>query len=374
MLLKELYQSMHGKLNEAEVDDDQMIKFKSSDGENKEMPASSAKKMEKDHPAKLAYDKMAGGDDDDGDTKKGVNIFDPEQPADEPSDMDTGRPDYEDEDEPDYSGHGGDDTSQPYFDADDEGGEGSDDDWDKEPVEPGEDPDGRDYAKPGDDDWEDEDEPSDDTSWGKDAEDAAGDIDEWMPEDAFEDWQEMMNDDPDVDDVVDFIVNNETGLEQHYSGDIEDLARQFTDKEGSKEPSDTGTEKPDHMVDSSKMFDDMDIDYEETEDENGNKKYELEDGRELTFTDTGVVIDDDGNEEIDQWPYPPENYGFETVKDPEADWRDLPVVPHDQWAEESQDYLSKRFPEENKEERIPGYGSFQETQVKWVKDNITFKD
>jgi hypothetical protein len=217
--------------------------------------------MEKDHPAKLAYDKLSGGEDDGGDSKPGVNIFDEPEP-----------------------------------DGPDDGGEGSDDDWDRDPsLEPGDD--GGDYARPGDDDWEDDD-----------------------------------------------------------------------------EPSDTGTEKPAQIIDPKALLDDMDIDYEETEDENGNKKYELEDGRELTFTDTGVVIDDDGNEEIDQWPYPPENYGYETVKDPEADWRDLPVVPHDQWAEEGQDYLSKNFPEENKEARIPTYGSFQETQVQWVKDNITFKD
>jgi|APSaa5957512535_1039671.scaffolds.fasta_scaffold09270_2 hypothetical protein len=195
-----------------EVDDDQMIKYKDGDGESSEMSAKSAKRMAKDHPAKVEYDKLAGSDD--GAAKKGVNIFD--------------------------------------------------------------------------------------------------------------------------------------------------------------EPSDTGTEKPAQINDPKALLDDMDIDYEETEDENGNKKYELEDGRELTFTDTGVVIDDDGNEEIDQWPYPPENYGYETVKDPEADWRDLPVVPHDQWAEEGQDYLSKNFPEESfvGKRGVTAEGSFRKIQEQWIKNNI----
>ena len=46
-------------MREAEVDDKKMIKYKDKDGEAKEMPASSAKTMEKEHPAKIAYDKMA---------------------------------------------------------------------------------------------------------------------------------------------------------------------------------------------------------------------------------------------------------------------------------------------------------------------------
>jgi hypothetical protein len=132
MLLKELYQSMHGKIDTrigrafapiTEVDDEQMIKYKSDDGESKEMKSSSAKSMPKDHPAKIEYDKLAGGDD--GEKKKGVNIFD-EPPA-----------------EPD--------------DEDDGGLEGSDDDWDRDPdLDPWDD--GGDYARPGDDDWEDDDE------------------------------------------------------------------------------------------------------------------------------------------------------------------------------------------------------------------------
>ena len=79
MLLKELYESMYGKvkLNE-DIPDDQMIDYV-EDGEKKEMPAGSAKTMGKDHPAKIEYEKLKDGG---GDTKKGVNIFD--KPADEP--------------------------------------------------------------------------------------------------------------------------------------------------------------------------------------------------------------------------------------------------------------------------------------------------
>ena len=132
MLLKEMYQAMYGKIDTrigrafapiTEVDDEQMIKYKSKDGESKEMKASSAKTMPMDHPAKVEYDKLAGGDD--GGEKKSVNIFDKPEP-----------------------------------DGPDDGGEGSDDDWDRDPsLEPGDD--GRDYAKPGDEDWDDPVDPSD---------------------------------------------------------------------------------------------------------------------------------------------------------------------------------------------------------------------
>ena len=58
-------------MREAEVDDDTEIKFKVTDkdgkptGETDSMPASSAKKMEKTHPAKIEYDRLAkkGGED-----------------------------------------------------------------------------------------------------------------------------------------------------------------------------------------------------------------------------------------------------------------------------------------------------------------------
>jgi hypothetical protein len=50
-----------------EVDDDKIIKYKDKDGESQEMTAGAAKKMDKDHPAKQAWDKMSaqekGGDD-----------------------------------------------------------------------------------------------------------------------------------------------------------------------------------------------------------------------------------------------------------------------------------------------------------------------
>ena len=44
---------------EAEIDDEEMIKYKDKDGESKEMKAGSAKTMDKEHPAKIEYDKMA---------------------------------------------------------------------------------------------------------------------------------------------------------------------------------------------------------------------------------------------------------------------------------------------------------------------------
>ena len=50
-------------IGEAEVDDDTIIKYKDDDGESKEMKASSAKTMAKDHPAKIEYDKLRGDDD-----------------------------------------------------------------------------------------------------------------------------------------------------------------------------------------------------------------------------------------------------------------------------------------------------------------------
>tara|TARA_R100001463_G_scaffold16888_5_gene43580 strand:- start:2453 stop:3241 length:789 start_codon:yes stop_codon:yes gene_type:complete len=65
-----------------EVDDDKIIKYKDKDGESQEMTAGAAKKMDKEHPAKQAWDKMSGqekgGDDsekDDGD-KLGGSDFD----------------------------------------------------------------------------------------------------------------------------------------------------------------------------------------------------------------------------------------------------------------------------------------------------------
>ena len=63
-----------------EVDDEKVIKYKKKDGESGEMKAGSAKSMPKDHPAKLAWDKMQddGGDDSekDSDGKLGGGDFD----------------------------------------------------------------------------------------------------------------------------------------------------------------------------------------------------------------------------------------------------------------------------------------------------------
>ena len=80
-------------MKEAEVDDEKMIKYKDKDGETKQMKAGSAKTMDKDHPAKQAWDKLAdkGGEEEE---PKGKGLepddferdFDPEKPDDEPDD------------------------------------------------------------------------------------------------------------------------------------------------------------------------------------------------------------------------------------------------------------------------------------------------
>ena len=63
-----------------EVDDDKIIKYKDKDGESQEMTAGAAKKMDKDHPAKQAWDKMSGqekgGDEKDAGGKLGGSDFD----------------------------------------------------------------------------------------------------------------------------------------------------------------------------------------------------------------------------------------------------------------------------------------------------------
>ena len=78
-------------INEADVDDEKIIKYKKKDGESGEMKAGSAKSMPKDHPAKLAWDKMQddGGDDSEKDSgdKLGGGDFDRDG-GDEP-DMDS---------------------------------------------------------------------------------------------------------------------------------------------------------------------------------------------------------------------------------------------------------------------------------------------
>ena len=86
-----------------EVDDAKIIKYKDKDGESQEMTAGAAKKMDKDHPAKQAWDKMSaqekGGDDSEKDAggKLGGGDFDRDG-GDEP-DMDSD--DYGDDDDMD---------------------------------------------------------------------------------------------------------------------------------------------------------------------------------------------------------------------------------------------------------------------------------
>ena len=53
-ILRSYKDMMKEFINEDEVDDDKVIKYKKKDGEQGEMKASSAKTMEKDHPAKIA--------------------------------------------------------------------------------------------------------------------------------------------------------------------------------------------------------------------------------------------------------------------------------------------------------------------------------
>ena len=76
-----------------EVDDDKIIKYKDKDGESQEMTAGAAKKMDKEHPAKQAWDKMNSqekgddGSEKDDDDKLGGSDFDRDG-GDEP-DMDS---------------------------------------------------------------------------------------------------------------------------------------------------------------------------------------------------------------------------------------------------------------------------------------------
>ena len=68
-------------INEAEVDDDKIIKYKKKDGEQGEMKASSAKTMEKDHPAKIAWDDMQSDDSDEKEKGKDLGAGDFERPG-----------------------------------------------------------------------------------------------------------------------------------------------------------------------------------------------------------------------------------------------------------------------------------------------------
>ena len=80
-ILKSYKRMMAEFINEADVDDEKIIKYKTKDGEPGEMKAGSAKTMPKDHPAKISYDKMQGdGDDSEKDSagKLGTADFDRE--------------------------------------------------------------------------------------------------------------------------------------------------------------------------------------------------------------------------------------------------------------------------------------------------------
>ena len=60
-------------INEADVDDDKIVKYKDKEGESQEMTAGAAKKQPDDHPAKVAWNKMAG-DGGDGEEDSGGKL------------------------------------------------------------------------------------------------------------------------------------------------------------------------------------------------------------------------------------------------------------------------------------------------------------
>ena len=102
-------------MREAEVDDKKMIKYKDKDGEVKEMPASSAKTMEKEHPAKIAYDKMADTGGEEEPKSKGLGKGDFERDF----DRDSGDGDDKGGEEPKAKPTGKTDTDIDYVDPDD---------------------------------------------------------------------------------------------------------------------------------------------------------------------------------------------------------------------------------------------------------------
>ena len=61
-------------INEADVDDDKIIKYKDKEGESQEMTAGAAKRQPDDHPAKVAYNKMADKGDDDSEKDVGGKL------------------------------------------------------------------------------------------------------------------------------------------------------------------------------------------------------------------------------------------------------------------------------------------------------------
>ena len=73
-ILKSYKRMMAEFINEADVDDEKIIKYKTKDGEPGEMKAGSAKTMPKDHPAKISYDKMQGDGGDDSEKDSGGKL------------------------------------------------------------------------------------------------------------------------------------------------------------------------------------------------------------------------------------------------------------------------------------------------------------
>lgn len=81
-------------MNEADVDDDKIVKYKDKEGESQEMTAGAAKKQPDDHPAKVAYNKMSGDDGDDSEKDSGGKLgsgdFDRDSDDDAKPDTDDG--------------------------------------------------------------------------------------------------------------------------------------------------------------------------------------------------------------------------------------------------------------------------------------------
>jgi len=76
-ILESYKEMMYQFINEADVDDDKIIKYKDKEGESQEMTAGAAKRQPDDHPAKVAYNKMSAADDDsekDGDKLSGSDF------------------------------------------------------------------------------------------------------------------------------------------------------------------------------------------------------------------------------------------------------------------------------------------------------------
>ena len=102
-------------IKETDIDDDKIIKYKKKDGEQGEMKAGSAKTMPKDHPAKIQYDKMIGGDSGEKDSGGKLGGSDFERGGDGDVDKDDaamGKTDTDDEPKRDTSGDYDDETGE----------------------------------------------------------------------------------------------------------------------------------------------------------------------------------------------------------------------------------------------------------------------